>query len=312
MTVVSKLDLAGPRQRGLAVGLNEFAGYLALGAAAWAAWELGEAYGLRDAPFVFGLALALGGLLLSLLVRETRGHAHREGGSSEALPLRAAFATATWRNRDLAMCSQAGLVNNLNDGVVWGLLPGLLLAQGASADQLGLLVATYPLAWGVVQLGTGALSDRVGRKPLIAAGLAVQALALWLYLVPLNAAWWSAGLLLGVGTAMVYPTLLGAVGDVAPPAARSSIVGVYRFWRDAGFLIGALAVGALAQAFGMAAAFHATAAVTLASGVVVALLLRETIRRTPALSQAEVLPTPTRRGPAAEDLLPEGIPPKEP
>jgi MFS family permease len=281
MTVVSKIDLAGPERRGLAMGLNEFAGYLAVGASAWAAWELGQRFGLRTAPFIFGLALALVGLALSLFVRETSGHARHEhrlqGAEAAPLPLREAFARATWRDRDLAACAQAGLVNNLNDGVVWGLLPGLLLAAGAAGGEVGLVAALVPLTWGVAQLGTGAWSDRAGRKPLIVAGLAVQALGLALYLGPGMASWLAASLLLGVGTALVYPTLLGAVGDVAPPGQRSSLVGVYRFWRDAGFVAGALGAGLVAGRAGLGAAFAATAVVTLASGLAVALLLRETL-----------------------------------
>jgi MFS family permease len=288
-TVIMKIDLVGRRRRGLAMGLNEFAGYAALALSALATSALASRYGLRPEPFYLGIAFAVAGLALTtLLVHDTTSHAHREarsGGHTPAAPgastpptLSALFALGTWRDPALATASQTGLVNNLNDGLAWGLFPLFFAAAGLSVREIGLLAFAYPATWSIAQLGTGALSDRVGRKRLIAAGMLVQAgalgaLALSRGLVP----WLGASALLGLGTAMVYPTLLAVVGDVAHPSWRGSAVGIYRLWRDLGYAVGALVAGALADALGMRSAIMGVAVLTAGSGVLVAIRMPETL-----------------------------------
>jgi MFS family permease len=288
-TVIMKIDLVGPRQRGLAMGLNEAAGYGAVAVTAFATGLIAESAGLRPAPFLLGLAYAAIGLGLSAaFVGETRGHAHHEasgpvrgdprtGGRST----REVFIQTSARDRTLSAASQAGLVNNLNDGLAWGLFPIFYAASGLSVAEIGALAAVYPAVWGVGQLVTGALSDRRGRKGLIVGGMLLQAAAL--ALVPAVSGfgpWALAAGTLGIGTAMVYPTLLAVVGDVAHPAWRASAVGVYRFWRDAGFAVGALFAGLLADRLGMPVAIWVVATLTAGSGVVV--LLRMTESHPPA------------------------------
>lgn len=294
--VIMKIDLVGPRQRGLAMGFNEFAGYLAVALTALATGVIASRFGLRPEPFYLGIAFAALGLALSvLLVRDTRAHARAEarahaaeegGEATDGVPpsspsLRTLFARGTWRDPALASASQAGMINNLNDGLAWGLFPLFFVAAGLSLSEIGVLAFVYPATWGVVQLWTGALSDRWGRKRLIVGGMLLQSLALaamvaWRGFAP----WIAAGVALGVGTAMVYPTLLAAVGDVAHPGWRGSAVGVYRLWRDLGYALGALLAGMLADLFGMGTAIAAVAALTAASGVVVLLRMPETLRRT--------------------------------
>jgi MFS family permease len=278
-----KIDLVGPKQRGLAMGLNEFAGYLAVGVAAYLSGAIAAAHGLRPWPFALGIVSVAVALFLTLFfVRETHGHAHFEAGQDDAgapAPgsFRALFARVSWKDRTLSSISQAGLVNNLNDGLAWGLLPLHFAAAGLGIGRIAILAATYPTTWGVCQLVTGALSDRVGRKWMIAGGMATQALAIALFLAPLSfAVWLTAAVLLGIGTAMVYPTLLAAIGDVVQPLQRASAVGIYRLWRDSGYAFGALLAGIVAHALGQDAAIAAVAALTLASAGVVAIRMRET------------------------------------
>jgi MFS family permease len=287
-TVIMKIDLAGPERRGLAMGLNECAGYLAVGASALATGYIAATYGLRPQPFYLGVGFVLAGLLLSALpVRETHGHARHEAktgaaGSPSGLGAASVFARTSWRDRDLSAVSQAGLVNNLNDGMAWGLFPLLFASAGLRLDQVGVLAAVYPAVWGVGQLVTGGLSDRVGRKWLIAAGLWVQAAGIAVVAVSSSYALFALGaVLLGAGTAMVYPTLLAAIGDVAHPSWRASAVGVYRLWRDLGYALGALLAGLTADRLGIRAAVLLVAGVTAASGVLVAWRLRETLRPRP-------------------------------
>ena len=289
-TVIMKIDLVGPRRRGTAMGLNEAAGYGALAATALATGYLAERYGLRPAPFLLGVAFAAVGLGLSALaVRETRDHATAEAARHstdrsapqdrlhDRLRDREVFAQTTFREPALSSASQAGLVNNLNDGLAWGLFPVLFAGAGLSLSRIGLLAALYPAVWGVGQLVTGALSDRLGRKRLIVAGMLVQAAALAMVAIGTDFALWAiAAIMLGAGTAMVYPTLLAAVGDVAHPAWRARSVGVYRLWRDAGFAVGALLSGVVADLLGIRAAVWAVAALTAASGVLVAVRMYET------------------------------------
>jgi MFS family permease len=282
-TVIMKIDLVGPRRRGLAMGLNEFAGYLAVALAALGSGYLAQAYGLRPEPFYLGIACAAAGLALSLLfVRETRHHVAVEAGNSGPLPdltSREIFVRASWRDPALSTASLTGLVNNLNDGMAWGLFPLFFSAAGLDVARIGVLAFTYPAAWGVLQLWTGALSDRWGRKRLIAGGMLVQGVALGA--IALGHGFWpwaGAAAMLGAGTAMVYPTLLAAVGDVASPRWRGSAVGVYRFWRDSGYAVGALLAGSLADLFGMAWAIGAVALLTFATGLAVAVRMPETLQ----------------------------------
>jgi MFS family permease len=285
-TVVMKIDLVGPSRRGLAMGLNEAAGYLAVAAAALATGWLAEAHGLRPAPFLLGLAVAAVGLGLStVFVHETREHARLEarlhppgGGAGEEARGREVFVRTTFTDPALSSASQAGLVNNLNDGLAWGLFPLLYASAGLSVARVGVLAAVYPAVWGLGQLVTGALSDRWGRKWLVVGGMLLQAGGLALVAAASTFAWWLvAGVLLGAGTAMVYPTLLAAVGDVAHPAWRARAVGTYRLWRDAGFAVGAVVAGVLADAFGVRPAVGWVAALTAASGLLVAVRMPETL-----------------------------------
>lgn len=285
-TVIMKIDLVGPVNRGLAMGLNEFAGYLAVALSALATGEIASRYGLRPEPFYLGIVFVAFGLGLSqLFVRDTMAHVRHESAShphrDDAVPgLGALFLRVSWRDRALFNTSQAGLVNNLNDGVAWGLFPLYFAAAGLSLREIGVLAFIYPATWGILQLGTGALSDRIGRKWLIAAGMLLQGIALVaMVLVDGLVPWLVTGALLGAGTAMVYPTLLAAIGDVAHPSWRGSAVGIYRLWRDSGYAVGALLAGAVADAFGIAAAIGAVGALTAASGLMVALRMPETLRR---------------------------------
>jgi MFS family permease len=292
-TVIMKIDLVGPARRGLAMGFNEAAGYGAVALTALATGYLAASYGLRPEPFYLGIAYAALGLGLSTLaVRETRDHARLEAGRHTAradgrhdhlhgeLTDRQVFAQTSLREPALSAASQAGLVNNLNDGLAWGLFPVLFAAAGLSVTRIGTLAALYPAVWGLGQLGTGAWSDRVGRKPLIVTGMLVQAAALALVAWADTFALWAvAAVFLGAGTALVYPTLLAAVGDVAHPAWRARAVGVYRLWRDGGFAVGALLAGVLADTFSIRTAVWVVAALTAFSGLVVAARMYETLVR---------------------------------
>lgn len=281
MTVVMKIDLVGPKGRGLAVGLNEFAGYLAVGVTAFLTGYIASRHGLRPAPIYLGVAYAVAGTVLSVLVvRDTRGHVRAEavatGDDAPPLRFREVFARASWRDRNLFAASQAGLVNNLNDGMSWGIFPLFFGSLGLGLERIGLLKALYPVVWGVGQVVTGPLSDRWGRKGLIVAGMWVQAAGLAMTAMSRHFGGWAlASVLLGAGTAMVYPSLIAAVSDAAAPAWRARALSVYRFWRDLGYAVGALAAGLVADRFGFVAAILAIAALTFASGVVVAIAMRE-------------------------------------
>lgn len=281
-TVIMKIDLVGPARRGLALGLNESAGYVAVALMALATGYVAEHAGLRPEPFLLGVACAALGLGLSaLLVRETAGHASVEAAAAgEAEDTGGVFAHTSVREPALSAACQAGLVNNLNDGVAWGLFPVLFARGGLGVGTVGLLVALYPAVWGLGQLITGALSDRTGRKPLIVAGMLLQAAALLaIGLATGGLAWAPALVALGVGTALVYPTLLAVIADVAHPAWRSRAVGAYRLWRDGGFVVGALLAGVVADQWGIEAAIVVTAAVTALSGLVVVVRMYETLPR---------------------------------
>jgi MFS family permease len=281
MTVIMKVDLVGPKSRGLAVGLNEFAGYVSVGVTAFLTGYIAQRYGLRPAPFLLGIAYAVLGLVLSLLlVRDTRGHVGVEishaAPAVETLSFWQIFRRASFGDRNLFAASQAGLVNNLNDGMSWGIFPLFFAAFGLSIERIGILKAIYPAVWGVLQVATGPLSDRWGRKGLIAAGMWVQAAALLLTAATRSFSWWAlASVLLGLGTAMVYPTLIAAVSDASHPSWRARSLSVYRFWRDLGYAVGALAAGIMADIFGAAWAIAAIGVLTFASGVVVAAVMEE-------------------------------------
>lgn len=284
-TVIMKIDLVGAKKRGLAMGLNEFAGYVALSGSALATGWIAAHYGLRPQPFYLGVVFVAVGLALSaVLVRETRHHVAHESkllasqADDSVLGSREVFWRTTLLDPDLSSVSQAGLVNNLNDGMAWGLFPLVFAAAGMNLAQVGLLAAIYPATWGFAQLVTGALSDRIGRKPLIVWGMWIQAVGIAVMAAAHGFMRFVIGaLLLGIGTAMVYPALLAAIGDVAHPSWRASAVGVYRLWRDLGYAIGALLAGLTADAFGLSAAMWLIAALTFVSGVVSATRMRETL-----------------------------------
>jgi MFS family permease len=309
-TVIMKIDLVGPARRGLAMGLNEAAGYGAVSLAAIAAGYLAATYALRPQPFLLGIGFALAGLLLSLFfVRESHGHARHEAAmlaspagqaaasahqthppEQQAAPpsFKDIFLFTSWKNRTLFGVSQAGLVNNLNDGLAWGVFPLFFAAGGLSIGQIGLLAGIYPGVWGVAQLLTGALSDRLGRKGMIVGGMLLQGMAIGLLPLVHGFAWWGVAMvLLGLGTALVYPTLLAAISDVAHPEWRASAVGVYRLWRDSGYAIGALLAGVLADLFGVSWAIGVIAGVTFLSGVVAQKVMAETLPR----KRIEKIPT---------------------
>jgi MFS family permease len=302
-TVIMKIDLVGPARRGLAMGFNEAAGYGAVSLSAIAAGYLAATYGLRPQPFLLGIGFALAGLVLSLFfVRESHGYARHEAtlvaatspplttatapttnGSAlhtEAPSFKEVFLQTSWTNKTLFGISQAGLVNNLNDGLAWGLFPLFFAAAGLSVAQIGILAGIYPGVWGGTQLATGALSDRLGRKGMIVGGMVLQGTAIGLLPFLHGFGWWAlAMVLLGLGTALVYPTLLAAISDVAHPSWRASSVGVYRLWRDSGYAIGALLVGVLADLFGVNWAIWVIAAVTALSGILAQVVMVETHAR---------------------------------
>jgi MFS family permease len=284
-TVIMKIDLAGAKNRGLAMGLNEFAGYFAAAGSALATGWIAARYGLRPEPFYLGIGFVAVGLGLSALVRETKEHvAHEAKLQGELSPqsqpsYREVFWRTTLLDRNLSSVSQAGLVNNLNDGMAWGLFPLFFAAAQMTIGEIGTLAAVYPATWGIAQLFTGAWSDRVGRKWLISAGMWVQAVGIGVVIVSGRFAGFATGAgLLGIGTAMVYPTLLAAIGDVAHPSWRASSVGVYRLWRDLGYAIGALLAGVSSDALGLSAAMWIIAALTFVSGLAVALRMRESLQ----------------------------------
>jgi MFS family permease len=290
VTVIMKIDLVGPERRGTAMGFNEAAGYGAVALTAWATGAIAATAGLRPEPFLIGLAVAAIGLGISAVaVRETTGHVAQEAarhhtgatGLAGDLSTGQVFALSTWRDRTLTATSQAGLVNNLNEGMAWGLFPLFFAAGGLDLATVGMLTAIAPAVWGVGQLGTGALSDRIGRKWLIAGGQLTEAAGLLLIAVGDGPGPWALGsMIFGAGTAMAYPTLIAAVGDVAHPTWRGAAVGIYRLWRDVGFAVGAILAGALADRYTITTAIAVVALITAASGLDVAVRMRETHPRT--------------------------------
>ena len=284
MTVIMKVDLVGPRSRGLAVGINEFAGYLSVGVTAFLTGYIAQRYGLRPAPFYIGIGYAVLGLVCSLaFVKDTRDHValevSRHATAGEPIGFWEVFRRASFGDRNLLVASQAGLVNNLNDGMSWGILPLFFTGFGLNIERIGVLKAVYPAIWGALQTVTGPLSDRWGRKGLIASGMWVQAGALFLTAATHEFRYWLIGsALLGLGTAMAYPTLIASVSDASHPSWRARSLSVYRFWRDLGYAIGALSAGIVADLFGYAWAITVIAIVTFASGTIVPLGMSESSR----------------------------------
>ena len=284
-TVVMKIDLVGPKQRGLAMGLNESAGYVAVSLAALASGYIAAAYSIRPHPFYLGVAFALLGLFLTVFfVKETRGHAELEARQFEETDLVGRpsfvriFRMTSWENPNLFSVSQAGLVNNLNDGMVWGLFPIYYASLGLGLKEIGLLAALYPAIWGLGQLGTGVWSDRIGRKPLIVSGMLIQAAGIGLLMTGHSFVILATSMiLLGIGTAFVYPTLLAAIGDVVHPNWRATSIGVYRLWRDGGYVIGALLAGFLSDVFGLEWAIGTIAVLTATSGIISSMVMKETL-----------------------------------
>jgi MFS family permease len=277
-TVNMKIDLVGPRHRGFAMGLNEAAGYLAVSAAAAVAGFLAASYGVRPAPYLLAEVLVATGLLLSLFARETNRHLELElSGATPTASLAALWRDVSLRDRTMSSACQAGLVNNLNDGMAWALLPLFFTAHGLGLGEIGILAGAYPAVWGAGQLGTGWISDQVGRKPLIVIGMFLQAIAIAGLVLIQGFAWWMAeSVVLGIGTALVYPTLLASVADAARTADRATSIGIYRFWRDAGYAAGGIVAGVVADAAGFRAAILSVAGLTVLAGFVVAIRMRET------------------------------------
>src|SRR6266436_1087771 len=287
MTVLMKVDLVGPKSRGLAVGLNEFAGYLAVGVTAFFTGYLASRYGLRPVPIYLGVGYAVLGAILSItLVRDTRGHVRLEAAAhsqqSTSMSFREIFVLTSFRDRNLFAASQAGLVNNLNDGMSWGVFPLFFASFGLGVERIGILKAVYPATWGILQIATGPLSDRWGRKGLIVVGMWIQSAGLFVTAATRQFEWWLVGsLLLGLGTAMVYPSLIAAVSDASDPTWRARSLSVYRFWRDLGYAIGALSAGIIADLFGIAWAIGIIGALTFSSGTIVAAVMTSRSGREP-------------------------------
>ncbi|HEY8761270.1 MAG TPA: MFS transporter [Candidatus Dormibacteraeota bacterium] len=278
-TVNMKIDLVGPRHRGFALGLNEASGYVAVSAAAALAGFLAATDGIRPWPYLLAEGLVICGLLLSLLTRETAGHVEIESaGASPTRSVTKLFLDVSFRDRPMSSACQAGMVNNLNDGMAWALLPLYFAAHGLGLREIGILAGAYPAVWGAGQLGTGWLSDHLGRKGLIVTGMLLQALAIAGFAVLPGFGWWIAeSLSLGAGTALVYPTLLAVIGDEARTPDRATSVGIYRLWRDSGYAVGAILTGFIADAAGFPAAIITVAVLTAMSGILVALRMRETV-----------------------------------
>ena len=291
MTVNMKVDLVGSRQRGLALGLNEAAGYMAVAGAAYLSGIIAASYGLRPEPFYLGVGFAALGLALSaVFVRDTGRFVALEASYApleRRVPLASMFAEVTWRQRRLWGVCQAGFVNNLNDGLIWGIFPLFFASKGLSLERVALLAAVYPLVWGSLQIATGWLSDVTGRKPVVVLGMLVQGIAIWMTVAFDSFAWWVMAVsLVGVGTAMVYPTLLASISDAVHAEMRSSALGVYRFWRDAGSIAGALLGGTIADVLGFSIAIEIVAALTLISGLIASITLSGNLMPRPTSLEA--------------------------
>lgn len=270
-TVIMKIDLVGEKDRGLAMGLNEFAGYVALAAVAFLTGWIANNYGLRPYPFYIGIALVIVGLIVSwFLVKDTQHHAKLESAYSKVPLLNNVFWDTTWKHKNLGSITQAGLVNNLNDGMVWGLFPLLLVSRGFDLHETGIIVATYPAVWGLVQLYTGRLADKYCKRTLLFLGMFMQGIALLAMIWADSFSWFIVlSILLGVGTATVYPTFLAAISDDTHPDQRPKSIGIFRLWRDLGYAIGAVLTGLIADRFGLLAPVLAIGLLTIASSIIV-------------------------------------------
>jgi len=289
MTVNMKIDLVGKERRGLALGLNEFAGYVSVALVGFVTGYLASAYGLKPYPFYLGIAFVILGLVISwVLVKDTRkftaleikNEFSNENVSKPDLNFKQVFVETSWKNRTLLSVSQAGLINNLIFGVTWGLFTLYFASFAVGISEIGFLKALHPGIWGVLQLLTGTFSDKVGRKVLIYPGMIIQGIGIWVVLFTGSMLGWVIGMsLLGVGTALVYPTLLAAISDVTHPKWRATSLGVYRFWRDLGFVFGAVGIGYIADLFGLDDAFHLVALLAVGSGIFVLVVMEETLNR---------------------------------
>ena len=295
MTVNMKIDLVGKEKRGFALGFNEFSGYFAVAVVGFVTGYLAAIYGLKPYPFYLGIVFAIAGFLISwLIVKDTKKFTLLEIENHDALvsenkdkhetkgdlSFRRVFIQTSWKNRSLLAISQAGLVNNLIFGVSWGLFTLYFSSFALTTNDIGLLKALHPGIWGILQLVTGSLSDKVGRKILIFPGMFIQSIGIWIILYSQAFPGWVTGMsLLGVGTAMVYPSLLAAISDIAHPSWRATSLGVYRFWRDIGFVFGAIGIGFISDLFNMFIAIQVVAWIGLASGIVVVFLMKETKNR---------------------------------
>ncbi|KHE70832.1 MFS transporter [Halobacillus sp. BBL2006] len=281
MTVNMKVDLAKATQRGIAVGFNEFAGYLGVALTAVISGYVATTYSLTPEPFYIGILIVIIGFLLSLSAKDTSGHVKIQANDKKKTSVNTneIFKLTTWKNKNLSTASFAGMTTNLKDGMAWGLFPLFFATTGLTVGQIGTIIAIYPAAWGFFQLFTGGLSDRIGRKLLITVGMWMQAIALWWILFVDGYGLWLAGaVLLGLGTAMVYPTLIASVSDVAHPEWRASSMGIYRFWRDSGYAFGALAAGLFADVFSVDWAIGLVSLLPLAAGLLTAIRMDETLR----------------------------------
>lgn len=270
-TVVMKIDLVGEKNRGLAMGLNESAGYLAVGGVAFLTGWIASEYGVRPYPFYMGIVFALIGLVSSwLLVKDTVHHVNAETTTSNLPKLENVFWETTWRNKNLGSISQAGLVNNLNDGMVWGLFPILLATKNFDLEQIGKIVALYPIVWGLGQLFTGKMADHLNKKNMLFWGMLVQGFALLLMIYATSFFHFAAlSVVLGIGTAIVYPTFLAAIADYAHPRQRAESIGVFRLWRDLGYAVGALLTGILADSLGINWAVGTIGFLTIVSAIII-------------------------------------------
>ena len=275
-TVVMKIDLVGPKNRGFAMGINEAAGYMAVGAVAFLSASIANAYGVRPYPFYIGIVLAIFGLLSSIfLIKDTRSFVQLEGEESKAPLLKNIFSETSWKHPNLGAISQGGLVNNLNDGMIWGLFPILLISKGFTASELAQIIAIYPMVWGLSQLFTGKLADRYAKKSLLFWGMFLQGLAILGFIWAQSfIAFAMLSVFLGLGTAVVYPTFLAAIADNTHPSQRAQSIGVYRLWRDLGYAVGALLTGILADLWTINTAIFAIGGLTILSALVIQLRMR--------------------------------------
>lgn len=269
-TVIMKVDMVGQKNRGLAMGINEFAGYLSVGLASYLASSIAANYGYAYFPFIPGLFFAAAGLLVSaFLIKDTTHFVHAESATSKMVLLKNVWKETTWKHKNISTVTLNGLVNNMNDAVVWGLLPVLLLSRDFSIHEIGIIAGIYPAVWGVLQLFTGKMGDVYCKKQIISAGMLLQAVAI--ILLAISVQFWlliAAAVLLGLGTALVYPNFLTVVAENSHPSQRAESLSIFRFWRDSGYVIGALLAGVLADMVGMSTAIVIIGGITATAGII--------------------------------------------